>query len=60
LGASIVSRDISILHAIFASAKREELVESNPAENVERPKLPRRRWKILEREGGRARRLRVH
>ena len=25
-------------------------MESNPAENVECPKLPRRRWKILERE----------
>jgi hypothetical protein len=39
-GAATVSRDVSILHAIFATAKREELVESNPAERAERPKLP--------------------
>ena len=38
----------SILHAIFKTAKREELVESNPAERAERPKLPKRRWRILE------------
>jgi integrase len=48
-GAATVSRDVSLLHAIFATAKREELVESNPAERAERPKLPRRRWRILER-----------
>ena len=27
---------------------KEELVESNPATGAERPKLPRRRWRILE------------
>lgn len=48
LGAASISRDVSILHAIFATAKREELVESNPAERAERPKLPKRRWRILE------------
>jgi integrase len=47
-GAATVSRDVSILHAIFATAKREELVEANPAERAERPKLPQRRWRILE------------
>jgi integrase len=47
-GAATVSRDVSILHAIFATAKREELVESNPAERAERPKLPKRKWTILE------------
>jgi len=47
-GAATVSMDVSLLHAIFASAKREELVESNPAERAERPTLPRRRWRILE------------
>jgi integrase len=45
-----VSRDVSTLHAIFASAKPEELVESNPAERAERPRVPKRRWRILERE----------
>jgi integrase len=46
-GAATISRDVSVLHAIFATAKREELVESNPAERAERPKLPRRSWRIL-------------
>ena len=48
LGAATVSRDVSLLHAIFATAMREELVEANPAERAERPKLPRRKWRILE------------
>jgi hypothetical protein len=48
LGAATVSRDVSLLHAIFSTAKREELVESNPAERAERPKTPRRQWRILE------------
>ena len=46
-GAATVSRDVSLLHAICATAQREELVESNPAERAERPALPRRRWRIL-------------
>lgn len=48
LGAASISRDVSILHAIFGTARREELVETNPAERAERPKLPKRRWRILE------------
>lgn len=48
-GAATVSRDVSLLHAIFATAVREELVDGNPAARAERPKLPRRRWRILER-----------
>jgi len=48
LGASTVGRDVDLLHAIFKSAVREELVERNPADGAERPKLPRRRWRILE------------
>lgn len=47
-GAATVSRDLSILHSIFAMARREELVEANPAERAERPKLPRRSWHVLE------------
>ena len=43
-----VVRDVSVLHAIFTSAKLEELVDSNPAERAERPKASRRRWRILE------------
>jgi integrase len=48
LEASTVSRDLSVLHDLFASAMREELVESNPAAAAEHPKKARRRWRILE------------
>jgi integrase len=43
-----VVRDVSVLHAIFTTARREELVETNPAAQAERPRQPRRRWRILE------------
>jgi integrase len=48
LGASTVGRDLSVLQAIFTTARREELVEMNPAERAERPKLPPFRPQILE------------
>jgi integrase len=44
----VVDRDIDLLHAIFKTAVKEELVDSNPAAGAERPKLPRRQWRILE------------
>lgn len=47
-GASIVGRDVALLHAIFKTAIREELVDSNPASGTERPRMPRRTWRILE------------
>jgi integrase len=47
-GASTVSRDLAILHAIFDSAEREELINGNPARRIERPKMPKRRWRLLE------------
>jgi integrase len=47
-GAATISREVSVLHAIFATAQREELVESNPAARAERPKLPPFRPQILE------------
>jgi integrase len=43
-----VGVDVSILHALFVSAQREELVETNPATRAERPKVQRKRWRILE------------
>jgi integrase len=46
-GASTVGRDLALLHAILDSAEREELIDSNPARRIERPKLPRRRWRLL-------------
>lgn len=48
LGPASVSRDVSLLHAIFKSAMREELVEANPVDGAERPKLPPFRPEILE------------
>lgn len=45
--ASTVSRDLSVLHDVFATAMREELIDTNPAANAEHPKLARRRWRIL-------------
>lgn len=46
--ASTVSRDLSVLHDIFATALREEVVESNPVDGAEHPKLARRKWRILQ------------
>jgi integrase len=48
--ASTVSRDLGVLHDVFATAVREELVETNPVTGAERPRAPRRRWRILEPE----------
>jgi integrase len=47
-GPSTVGRDLALLHAIFKTARREELVDTNPAEGAERPKLPPFRPQILE------------
>jgi integrase len=47
LGPATLSRDLSILHAIFEAARREELVETNPADNAQRPKLPPFRPRVL-------------
>ena len=46
--ASTVGRDLSVLHDVFATAMREELVDANPAAGAEHPKLAKRRWRILE------------
>jgi integrase len=43
-----VNLDVNVLVDIFNSAVREEVVEANPAVHVERPRIPRRRWRILE------------
>ena len=47
-GPASLNRDITLLHDIFKSAKREGLVESNPAEDVERPRIIQRKWRILQ------------
>jgi integrase len=46
--ASTVGNDISLMHDIFKTAKREELVDTNPVEGAERPKVTRKRWRILQ------------
>jgi integrase len=48
LAPATVNGDVSLLIDLFRTARREELVDSNPAEGAERPKIPRRRWRILE------------
>lgn len=39
---------LNLLHDVFKTARAEELVESNPVDGAERPKVPPRRWRILE------------
>jgi integrase len=39
---------LNVLHNVFATAMREELVDSNPVAGAERPTVKRRRWRILE------------
>jgi integrase len=43
-----VNLDVCVLCDIYNTALREELVDANPALRVERPRIPRRRWRILE------------
>ncbi len=47
-GAASVNRDLSLLFDVFRTAQRKRLVAVNPVDGAERPKLPRRRWRILE------------
>lgn len=42
-----VNLDVNVLVDVFNSAIREELIETNPALLVERPRLPRKRWRVL-------------
>jgi integrase len=44
---------LSVLSDVFKSAVREELIDHNPAAAVERPKVKRRQWRILEPEEAR-------
>jgi integrase len=43
-----VNGDVDVLYEIMKTAKREEIVDGNPVEGAERPKIPRRRWRVLE------------
>jgi integrase len=51
--AKTIELHLSILSDIFKSAIRDELIDHNPAATVERPKVRRRRWRILEPEEAR-------
>jgi integrase len=43
-----VNLHLNVLHDVYRTAIAEELVYSNPVAGVERPKIPRKRWRILE------------
>jgi len=43
-----VNLDVSVLHDVLKTARREELIVSNPAEGVERPRMRPKRWRLLE------------
>lgn len=42
-----VNFTLNLLYDVFKTAKAEELVDSNPVEGVERPRVRRRQWRIL-------------
>jgi integrase len=48
LGASTVNRDVGVLYDVFKTAKRDELVDSNPVEAADRPRVPDTDWRILQ------------
>src|SRR5262249_50850902 len=43
-----VGKDLAVLAALFRGGRGEEWPERTPAEGAERPKVARRRWRILE------------
>ena len=48
LAPATIALILAVLHALFKTAVREELIDSNPATAVERPKILPRRWRILQ------------
>jgi integrase len=46
--AKTVQLHLNTLHDVFKVALAEELVQANPVSGVERPRVPRKRWRILE------------
>jgi integrase len=45
-----VNLDLNVLHAIFDMAYVEGRVEKNPVDHAPRPKVPRKKWRILKPE----------
>ena len=50
LGAATVNRDVGIFYDVLKTARTEELIDSNPAEGANRPRIPKRNWRILKPE----------
>jgi integrase len=50
LGAATVNRDVGVLYDVMKTAKTEELIDSNPVEGANRPRIPKRNWRILKPE----------
>jgi integrase len=48
LAPKTIQLHLNVLHNVFKVAISEELVTANPVAGVERPKVPRPRWRILE------------
>lgn len=46
--AKTVQLHLNLLHDVFKTAIAEELVEANPVDGAERPKVRRKRWRILQ------------
>jgi integrase len=46
--AKTVQLHMNVVFDVFKSAKAEELVDANPVDGAERPKVTRRRWRILQ------------
>ena len=43
-----IGGDLDVFYEVMKLAKREELIDSNPVDGVERPKIQSRKWRILE------------
>jgi integrase len=46
--AKTVQLHLNVLYDVFKTAKAEELVDANPVDGAERPKVTRKRWRILQ------------
>jgi Phage integrase, N-terminal SAM-like domain len=47
LGPRTINRQLNLMHELYKSAVRRKLARENPVSDVDRPKEPRRRWRIL-------------
>jgi integrase len=46
--AKTVQLHLNVLHDILKTAVAEELIQTNPASGIERPRATRRRWRVLQ------------